>query len=467
MKIYSTPLFTLLLIALLSCKHQEKTDHIAASERTGELRWPQWVTQGNIYEVNIRQYTPEGTFVAMQQHLPRLQQMGVKILWLMPIFPISSTKRKGGLGSYYAVSDYRNTNPEFGSIKDFDSLVTKAHTLGMKVILDWVPNHTGWDHKWISEHPDYYTKGTDGNITDPLNPDTGESWGWSDVADLNYDNTDMREQMTSDLLYWVQEHGIDGYRFDISHGVPIDFWRTANPTLLRAYPDLFLLSESELQQHVSEGLFHAIYGWPAHHMMNDIAKGNTATIDKLHKWIVDNELKAGVHMHFTSNHDENSWAGTTAERLGDGADAFAVLAATMPGIPLIYGGQEEPLDKRLQFFEKDNIGFHNYKKQKLYTRLLQLKSNEPALAAKTGVGSNLVRLDASDGVYAYIRGTGSDAVLVILNLSNKLGKVTIPHVMPDMKNMMTGTTASYSQGQELVLNRWAYIVATATEKNTK
>lgn len=417
-------LTTITLIVISSCGERKSTNQETIAPTT--LKWPAWITRGNIYEVNIRQYTDEGTFSAFTEHLPRLQSMGVKIIWLMPIFPISSTKRKGELGSYYAVSDFRITNPEFGTMEDFDRLLTRAHELDMKVILDWVPNHTGWDHKWLSTHPDYYTKDSTGMITDPINSETGESWGWTDVADLNYDNQQMRQQMVNDLLYWVNDKDIDGYRFDVSHGVPMDFWKKVTPTLLDANPNIFLLSESEIQEHVEDSLFHAIYGWPVHHMMNDIAKGNLNTIDTLHKWVKEHELTAGLHMHFTSNHDENSWAGTTAERMGEGADVFAVLAATLPGIPLVYGGQEEPLAKRLEFFGKDSIGFSKYEKQDFYTKLLELKASQPALAAGTGISSAVDRLPSSKGVYAFTRGEGDDKVVVILNLGDIDGEALIP-----------------------------------------
>jgi len=451
-------LTSIAMIVISSCNDRPANSSQQAASPT-TLQWPTWVTQGNIYEVNIRQYTDEGTFAAFTEHLPRLESMGVKILWLMPIFPISSTKRKGELGSYYAVSDFRSTNPEFGSMADFDQLVTKAHQLGMKVILDWVPNHTGWDHKWITSHPDYYTKDSTGMITDPINAETGESWGWTDVADLNYDNLQMRQQMIDDLLYWVDEHGIDGYRFDVSHGVPMDFWEVVTPTLMEANPDLFLLSESEIQQHVEDSLFHAIYGWPVHHMMNDIAKGNHNTIDSLHKWISNHQLTAGVHMHFTSNHDENSWAGTTEERMGAGADVFAVLAATLPGIPLVYGGQEEPLKKRLQFFEKDTIGFDKYAKQDFYTMLLQLKTSQPALAAGTGSSSVVDRLPSSKGVYAFTRGAGDDKVVVILNLGDADGEATIPTDLGQLIDYFTGENLSYKAGESIPLKPWEYKIA--------
>jgi len=296
---------------------------------------PAWAKSANIYEVNIRQYTPEGTFNAFATHLPRLKKMGVDILWLMPIFPISEAKRKGELGSYYAVSDFREVNPEFGTMSDMESLITAAHNLDMKIILDWVPNHTGWDHVWLKDHKDYYTQDSLGNVIDPIDPGTGKSWGWTDVADLNYDNKEMRAEMINDLLMWVNEKETDGFRFDVAHNVPNDFWEDAKSQILAADGEQFLLAEAEIAEQMNSELFHMAYGWEFHHIINDIAKGekNVTAIDE---WLTKDakEYKKGIKMHFTSNHDENSWAGTVFERMKDSHLAFAVLTATFDGLSM-------------------------------------------------------------------------------------------------------------------------------------
>ncbi|MBK6784921.1 MAG: hypothetical protein IPG79_15045 [Saprospiraceae bacterium] len=217
---------------------------------------PEWAKHANIYEVNIRQYTPEGTFNAFRKHLPRLQKMGVEILWFMPVYPISTTKKKGSLGSYYAVSDFRSTNPKFGTINEFKAIIDEAHKLGMKVILDWVPNHTGWDHVWIKNHPDFYTRNDKGEIIDPLN-ERGESMGWADVADLNYNNPELWEAMKNDMLFWVEKYKVDGFRQDMAMLVPLDFWIKTNSALLKNNPNLFLLAESEEHDHINKDCFHA------------------------------------------------------------------------------------------------------------------------------------------------------------------------------------------------------------------
>ncbi len=178
-----------------------------------------WANDSNIYEVNTRQYTIEGTFDAFAQHLPRLKDMGVDILWFMPITPISLEKRQGTLGSYYAVDDYTAVNREFGTMDDFKALVAKAHALGMKVIIDWVANHTGWGSAWSKQYPQWFKKDAAGNFT--------EAHGWIDVIDLDYTNTDMRKAMIASMQHWVASCDIDGFRCDMAHLVPLDFWKEA------------------------------------------------------------------------------------------------------------------------------------------------------------------------------------------------------------------------------------------------
>ncbi|MBP6569715.1 MAG: alpha-amylase, partial [Saprospiraceae bacterium] len=270
---YFSRLFGILLFAMcLPVQLKSSTEFISSNQKVFKMidfNLPEWAKNANIYEVNIRQYTPEGTFNAFKKHLPRLKKMGVDILWFMPIYPISETKKKGSLGSYYAVSDFRNTNPKFGSLSDFKAIIEEAHTLGMKVILDWVPNHTGWDHVWIKNHPDYYTKDAAGNITDPLN-EHGQSMGWNDVADLNYDNDHMRNEMVSDMIFWLKEYQIDGFRHDMALLVPLDFWQKTIVKLRAVKHDLFMLAESEIHDHLNQDCFHAIYGWSLHHTLNAI-----------------------------------------------------------------------------------------------------------------------------------------------------------------------------------------------------
>lgn len=351
-----------------------------------------------IYEVNIRQYSEEGTFEAFTKDIPQLKDLGVKIIWVMPIFPISETKRKatGGdfayliedeaernkmLGSYYAVSDFTKVNPEFGTIDDFRKMLKTAHDNGMFLILDWVPNHTGWDHTWISTNPEYYTQNSDGEIIDPINPDTGESWGWADVADLNYDNQDMRNEMIQDMIYWVKQEGVDGFRCDVASAVPLDFWEEAIAKI-RAEKDVFMLAEAaEPELLKGDNLFDMAYGWERHHVFNQMAKEDNAV--ELWDEIMNKDFNRyevdDILMTFVTNHDENSWNGTVRERMGDAAELLTALSYTAPGMPLIYSGQEYDLNHRLLFFEKDQIPQTKNIMWPLLEKLGNLKTNNPAL----------------------------------------------------------------------------------------
>lgn len=404
---------------------------------------PEWCRWANLYEVNLRQFTPEGTFAAFRNHLPRLRDMAVDVLWLMPVQPISRARRKGSMGSPYAVSDYLSTNPDFGTFPEFCRLVEEVHRLGMRVILDWVPNHTGWDHPWIREHPNWYLRGTDGQITDPIKPDTGEPWGWTDVAALDYGHSEMREAMVGAMAYWVREAGIDGFRADVAHGVPVDFWEACMRTLYAIRP-LFMLAEAEDAGLTNPGYFTADYGWDMHHLFNNMAKslgggaggrqlrqGNLpaasgqepdAGADALD---IDRQLgrqgklyRRGLKMYFTSNHDENAWAGTEFQRMGAAHRVFAVLAATLRGIPLVYSGQEAAMDRQLAFFDKDEISWGDYPYAGFYRALNKLRHRNRALW-NTDSGGRLVKIPtgADRWVYAFTRAFEADRVVVVLNFS--------------------------------------------------
>jgi glycosidase len=392
---------------------------------------PEWVNSAGIYEVNIRQYSKDGTFLAFSASLPRLKKMGVKILWFMPVFSISTEKKKGNLGSYYAVSDYLKINPAFGSQQDFLNMVAQAHQLGMKVILDWVPNHTGWSHVWIKNHPEYYTKDSLGNITDPLDPKSGKSFGWTDVADLNYDNQSMRREMTRSMKYWIEKADIDGFRFDVAGEVPLDYWQECLPELLKLKNDLFFLAESDKPELRNSGLFHATYGWKLHHLFKDIAKGNKSADDLLEWWRQDRDsFKKGFAMNFTTNHDENSWQGTTNSFFGDAERTIDILTFTFDGMPLIYSGMENHLKKQLAFFEKDEIDFGTYPKEIFYRNLLFRKSRNQALWNGSAGGESLnVPTNDPNKYFAFTRekkvGNELHRVLVVSNLSDKPASVSL------------------------------------------
>ena len=300
-----------------------------------------------IYEANIRQYSPEGTFNAFAKDIPQLKKLGIRILWVMPIFPIGIEKRKEGLGSYYSVKDYKGINSEFGNLEDFKNLVKKAHENGMYVILDWVANHSAWDHPWVKEHPEYYVTDKEGEMVSPFD--------WTDVVKLNYTNPEMRKAMIVDMDYWLKNTNTDGFRCDVAMEVPADFWNDATAQLNKTKP-IFMLMEAE-QPNLMEKAFDMGYGWEFYHLMNDVYSGKK-TVKDIDNYMVEHSKKYekdDITMNFISNHDENSWNGTEYERLSDAVPTFTALTYLTTGMPLIYNGQEYDFNKRLKFFVKDEI----------------------------------------------------------------------------------------------------------------
>jgi alpha-amylase len=414
-----------------------------------------WAHSTNIYEVNARQYTLEGTFNAFAKELPRLKDMGVQTIWFMPITPISVLNRKGTLGSYYACSDYLSINPEFGTLDDFKNLVKEAQGLGFKVIIDWVANHTGWDHVWTKSNPDFYSRGDDGNFRPPF-PD------WEDVIHLNYENKELRKAMIEAMKFWINECGLDGFRCDMAHLVPLDFWKEARATL-DAMKSLFWLAETEDVNY--HEVFDVSYAWQLLHTMEKYWKRET-DINGLDAVLYNYDSafpKTALRAFFTSNHDENSHSGSEYERMGDAAKPFAVLCATWNSIPLIYSGQELPLiNKRLHFFDKDLIPWTGeYALHDFYKTLLNLRLNNPALRAADG-DVRTYRLDTTDNtnVFAYLKKNNEREVLVILNLSaNKLRINIIGKVVTDKyKNVFSGDYIEVTSEKIIELNEWEYQV---------
>lgn len=413
---------------------------------------PTWANSATIYEVNIRQYTEAGTFNAFQIHLPRLQKLGVKILWLMPIHPISKLNRKGELGSPYSVADYKAVNPDYGTNADFDALVKKAHALGMKVILDWVPNHSGWDNPWTANKSWYHTDAA-GNIVPPNND-------WTDVAWLNYKNQDMRRAMIDAMGYWVKSFDIDGFRADVAAGVPTDFWKEAN-TQLQAIKPLFMLAEDQSVQSLLDDAFITNYNWELKDLMNAIAAGNKDRTD--FEAMATNQSfnypTRSFPMNFITNHDENSWNGTEFDRLGAAVPAMAALTFTYPGIPLIYSGQEVGNTKRLAFFEKDLIPNLNVENSTtaFYTRLVSLKTKNTALWNNSS--ARLVSIPGNNNsVIAYSRVAGKNKVLTIINASSSIQKVTLNLTKLNSLYYLfsTGKSTTLKTTLTLTLKPWQY-----------
>lgn len=400
----------ILAIALTACVNRPTTTNYKRI-RTNVIQ-PDWSRNAVIYEVNLRQYTKEGTIKAFESELPRLKELGVDILWFMPIHPISELNRKGTLGSYYAIRDYKAVNPEFGTSADFKAMVAKAHEMGFKVLLDWVANHTGGDHVWIAQNPEWFVRDSVGNFVSP--------YDWTDVYKLDYTNPGMRAAMIDALTFWVREYNIDGYRCDVAYEVPTDFWEDARKEL-DAIKNVFMLAEAEHPE-LMINAFNMSYNWPLKNGMNDIAAGkqNTLDLDKLlaHQdsiFPIDSYL-----MNHITNHDLNSWEGTEFDRLGEGVKAFAVLTYTLPGMPLLYTGQETGMNRALEFFEKDTPP--DWKKNEwfaFYQQLNALKHSEEALAAGVKGGEMVRYFTESADAYVFSRETNGSEVLVYLNLSNK------------------------------------------------
>jgi alpha-amylase len=385
--------------------------------------------------------------------LPRLSDMGIEILWFMPITPISIEKRKGTLGSYYACSDYTNTNPEFGTINDFKNLVSAAQKLGFKVIIDWVANHTGWDHRWTREHPDYYLKDANGNFI--------ERNGWDDVIDLNYDNPELRKVVIAAMKFWVDECGIDGFRCDMAHLVLLDFWIEAR-TELDQVKKLFWLAECEVADY--HQAFDATYTWRWMHKTEDFAKHQT-DINGLWDLLMqyDDEFpKNAFRAYFTSNHDENSWNGTEYEKYGPGAKNLAVFCCTWNGLPLIYSGQELPNYKRLNFFDKDAIEWTgNYELHDFYKTLLNLRKQNAALrAGDNNVVTHKLQTNANDKVFSFLRKKGNNEVLVFLNFSSEQIALEIQDasVQGDFKNVFDNSSVDFTTSKSINILEWGYFV---------
>ena len=411
-----------------------------------ESQAPDWTATAVLYEVNLRQYTKSGTINEFSEHLDTLRDMGVNTLWFMPIHPISVTNRSGKLGSYYSVSDYRDANPEFGTKEDFKALVDKAHDMGFHVILDWVANHTGWDNAWITEHPDWYTQ-KDGKIISP------EGMGWPDVADLNYDNADMRKEMIECMKYWVEEFDVDGFRCDYAPGVPEDFWREARIELDKV-KDIYMLEE-DLGGQAKDNLEYAFdsnYATKVYETLVAVGK-DSKSADKIKLYIPSMENNT-FPMYYLDNHDVNSYDRTIAEAFSeDVIPSMYSLIFTLPGVPMLYSGDEIGYDRHIAFMEKDTINWtgSSCDYRDLIKELSLLKQEHPALGSdNTGEGFEI--LDAGNrNIFAYKRITDGDEVLCIFNLSKReQADIDLSEILAGGKKVLfSGSLSEYGRGGEL------------------
>jgi glycosidase len=364
--------------------------------------------------MNVRQLTPEGTLKAAQERLEFLHNLGIDAIWLMPVYPIGEEGRKGSLGSYYSIRDYKAINPEFGTIEDFDSFVAKAHSLGMKVLLDWVANHTARDAKWLqSKSVDWYEREADGTAKVP--------WDWTDTAKLNYANRDVWRGQIYAMRFWVEQHNIDGFRCDMAMLVPIEFWQEAAKVLHAIKPDVFMLAEAE-ELNLFDRAFDMGYAWEIHHIMCDIAKGARRVWDLRNILYADRTKypSTAMRMMFTSNHDENSWSGSEFTRFGAALEVMTALTFLWEAaMPLIYTGQEIGYDHSFEFFDKDPIPHYEANEYTaFYRKLTTLKHTHKALQAGER-GGRIIEIEnnAKDCLMTFVREVEGSRVVAILNLS--------------------------------------------------
>ena len=378
---------------------------------------PEWSYGAVLYEMNVRQLTPEGTLRAAAARLEFLRDLGVDAVWLMPIYPIGEKNRKGTLGSYYSIRDYCAVNPELGTMDDFDDFVAEAHRLGMKVLMDWVANHTSRDARWIAGKPaSWYERDASGEPAVP--------WDWTDTAKLDYANRDVWEAQTAAMEFWIARHAVDGFRCDMAMLVPIGFWQYAAARLRRVKPDLFLLAEAEQRNLFDDGVFDACYGWEMHHLLNDVAQ-QRVRVTALRDWLRADRgryPRSAMRLAFTSNHDENSWNGSEFARMGAARGIMAAFTFVVPGgLPLIYTGQEVGYDHSFAFFDRDPIPAESYRANaytEFYRRLTELRHANPALAAG-GRGGDMVEIsnNAEDCLITFVREVPGNQVVAVMNLS--------------------------------------------------
>ncbi len=414
---------------------------------------PAWIMRGNIYEVNVRQYTPEGTFKAFAKSLPRLKKMGVQTLWFMPINPIGILDRKGELGSYYAIRNYKAINPEFGTMNDWKALVNQCHAMGFKVIIDWVANHTAADHYWLQSHPDFY-------VQDSITHKAISPFDWTDTRKLNYKNPELCDTMIATMEFWLKETHIDGFRCDVAFEVPKAFW-TRCIAKLRKDKNIFMLAEAS-EPWIHEAGFDATYTWSDLNVMKDIVLGkqNATALDSSLNNTDNTFPKNALRMFFTSNHDENSWNKSDYGTMPGKTHApFAVLTQTMKrSVPLIYTGQEEPHLDSISFFYKNTVTFGKYARVPFYTKLLALRKRNKALAANASYTK--LKSDTDNKVFIYLREKNGSKVLVVLNLSPDAvtTKLSNPSIAGDAEEIFSNKAETLTATKTFKLEGWGYKV---------
>lgn len=449
-------------ISIISCQKNAKKDDSNSIDLDPyqpkeyvKVTHPEWSKNATIYQLNTRQFSEEGTFKAAQTQLPRIKELGVDIIWLMPINPIGKKNRKGTLGSPYSVKDYYGVNPEFGTFQDLKNFVNEAHKLGMYVILDWVANHTAWDNELVEKHPEWYAKDYKGDFRPT------PWWDWSDIIDLDYNKPGIRKYMTEALKYWVKEADIDGYRCDVAGFVPLDFWNNVRKELDAIKP-VFMLGEWESRD-LHAKAFDMTYAWDWNEKLHNICMGK-ADINQLYIYYSWNERffpKNSIRMTFVSNHDKNSWEGTMYEQFGEGLEAAIVLSVVGDGMPLIYNGQEAGNRKRLEFFEKDPIQWKEHEIGNLYKKLFALlKSNRALWHAKWGGTMIKVPNNHETEVLSFVRQNEKDKVFAVFNFSKNQKEITFKESLfeGDYTDFNSSEKVNLNQNTKLTIEPWSYKV---------
>jgi glycosidase len=460
--------------ACTSTSSETATQKCADTPPAYSIKHPEWARNASIYEVNIRQYTHEGTLKAFETQLPRLQKMGVGVLWLMPIQPIGEQNRKGKLGSPYSIRDYRAVNPDMGTMADVKHLVAEAHKLGLHVILDWVANHTSWDSKLAKEHPEWFTKNAQGQFRPPVAD-------WQDVIDLDYSKPELQQYMRQSMVYWVREADLDGFRCDVAGLVPTPFWEQTRAELEKIKPVFMLAEWDELfpptflkpgefdpSTRLLEKAFDMTYGLRLHDVLDSVARQQRPAHDINGYLARERRLypKSVYLMNFTTSHDINSWDGSEYERLGPNVLPMAVLAALLPGMPMVYSGQEAGLKKRLAFFDKDTIPWGNYPLENFYTKLLNLKKQSPALLNGDPC-SRFTPIPAADStdVYAFTRYKDKAGVLVAVNVASHPRPLSLPGVVEgNYRELFTGQVLRLAADTQIKLPPHGYRVYEMVEQ---
>ena len=441
-------LFLLLFVTVMTFGCKPKDHH--ATPVSDSFVVPE-VADVVMYQVNPRVFAPQNSFQAIIARLDSIEDLGVNMLWIMPIYPIGEEKSKN---SPYSVRDYKAVAPEYGTVDDLRMLVQSCHERGMGVILDWVANHTAWDNVWLQQHPDWYTHDSTGNIIFPPGTD------WTDVADLNYDNKDMRAAMIDAMRFWVDSVGVDGFRCDVADQVPVDFWTECIDNLRAAAKprNLIMLAEGANPDNFKAG-FDLNYAWEfmgaiAQVMKGEAKVGKLLSVDKHEYENLDN---GKFKLRFTTNHDEATKASPVTLYGGPKASMAAFVATTMlHGGMLVYGSQEVGYPETINFFHYVPVDWNaNPAMRDEYKKLIAIYNEHPALRSS---GKVVPFDDDENNVLIVDRVLNNDNVLVVVNVRNDAHNVELPAMWAgkNVKNLFTGQEMQLSR--RITLQPYQYLL---------